>query len=155
MKKYRIFLIWFFFHFLVVTFSVYLNRRVFVVGRLLCSTWEYISWHVRRKNSQISLRIRTGWSESSFPAWRNLAFVAIKNVASEDSDPTTWTYRRYVFWHCDSFNWQNYFVSFFFVWPKMAEFNVSYRHWFCECKILFLFMLWFLIGQLLLFRMFW
>ena len=54
--------------FLVVKFSVYLNRRVFVM------------------KTRNSLRIHTVWSESSLVTWRNIASLAIQNVASEASD---------------------------------------------------------------------
>ena len=50
---------------LEVKLSIYLNRRVFVMGtfRLTCI-------------------------ESSLSAWRNFAFLAIQNAFSEDSDQT-------------------------------------------------------------------
>ena len=50
--------------------------------------------------TQISLRLRPVWSESSLSAWRNLASLAIQNAPSEDSDQTA---RRIIFtfgiWH--------------------------------------------------------
>ena len=45
-------------------------------------------WHVRPTKTQISLRIRTVWSESSLSVWRNFAYLAIQNAPSEDSDQT-------------------------------------------------------------------
>ena len=42
-------------------------------------------WHVRPTKTQISLRIRTVWLESSLSAWRNVASLAIQNAPSEDS----------------------------------------------------------------------
>ena len=79
---------------------------------------------MRPAKTQISLRIRAVWSESSLSAWKkkkkkknykkkkkknNLASLAIENAPSEDSDQTArmrrliWifvgrTCRRYVFW---------------------------------------------------------
>ena len=44
--------------------------------------------HERPTKTQISLRIRTVWSEPSLSAWRNFASLAIQNAASEDSDQT-------------------------------------------------------------------
>ena len=45
-------------------------------------------WYVRPTKTQISLRIRAVWSESSLSAWRNFVFLAIQNALSEDSDQT-------------------------------------------------------------------
>ena len=45
-------------------------------------------WHVRPTKTQISLRIRAVWFESSLSAWKNFASFAIQNVPSEDSDQT-------------------------------------------------------------------
>ena len=45
-------------------------------------------WQVRLTRTQISLRIRAVWSESSLSARRNCASLAIQNVPSEDSDQT-------------------------------------------------------------------
>ena len=45
-------------------------------------------WHVRPMKTQISLRIRAVWSESSLSAWRNLVSLAIRNALCEDSDQT-------------------------------------------------------------------
>ena len=69
---------------------------------------------MRSPKTQISLRIRTVWSESSLSAWSNVASQAIKNMPSEDSDQPAqmrrliWIFtgrnvRRYVFWRCGSF----------------------------------------------------
>ena len=56
------------FQFLVVKFSVYLNRRVFVMNSTI--------WHVPINKA------------SSLSARRNFASVAVQNVANEDSDKT-------------------------------------------------------------------
>ena len=45
-------------------------------------------WHVRPTKTQISLRIRAVWSQSTLLAWRNFASLAIQNALSEDSDQT-------------------------------------------------------------------
>ena len=45
-------------------------------------------WHVRPTKTQIRLRMRAVWSESSLDAWRNFAWLAIENELSEDSDQT-------------------------------------------------------------------
>ena len=50
-------------------------------------------WHVRPTQTQIRLRIRAVWSESSLSAWRNFASLAIQNAPSEDSDQTAWMRR--------------------------------------------------------------
>ena len=44
--------------------------------------------HVRSANTQISLRIRTGWSHCSMSAWRRYGFMANHRVPCEDSDQT-------------------------------------------------------------------
>ena len=44
--------------------------------------------YVRPTKTQISLRIRAVWLESSLPAWRNFAFLVIKKCPSEESDQT-------------------------------------------------------------------
>ena len=44
--------------------------------------------HVPSTKTQISLRIRAVWSESSLSAWSNFASLAIQNAPSEDSDQT-------------------------------------------------------------------
>ena len=46
------------------------------------------SWHGCTTETQISLRIRAVWSESSLSAWRNFASLAIQAAPSEDSDQT-------------------------------------------------------------------
>ena len=45
-------------------------------------------WNVRLTKTQIRLRIRAVWSESSLFARRNFASLAIQNVLNEDSDQT-------------------------------------------------------------------
>ena len=54
--------------------SLYVRKRTF--------------WYVRPTKTQISLRIRAVWSESSLSAWRNFASLAIQKAPSEDSDQT-------------------------------------------------------------------
>ena len=53
--------------------------------------------------TQISLRIRTVWSEYPLSTWSNFAFLTIQNASREDSDQTV-RIRRYVFWRCVSNN---------------------------------------------------
>ena len=50
-------------------------------------------WNVRPTKTQISLRIRAVWSESSLSARRNFASLAIRNAPSEDSDQTVRMHR--------------------------------------------------------------
>ena len=45
-------------------------------------------WYVRETKTQISLRIRAVWLESSLSAWRNFPTLVIQNMPSEDSDQT-------------------------------------------------------------------
>ena len=54
------------------------------------ATWDIkcTFWHVRSMKTQISLRMRTTWSEFSLSAWRNVASLAIQNAPGEDSDQT-------------------------------------------------------------------
>ena len=47
-----------------------------------------IFWHVCPTMTQISLRIRAVWLESSLSAWRHFASLTIQNATSEDSDQT-------------------------------------------------------------------
>ena len=42
--------------------------------------------HARPTKTQISLRIRAVWSESSLSAWRNCTSLAVQNATSEDYD---------------------------------------------------------------------
>ena len=51
-------------------------------------TTKPIKWHVRPAKTQISLRIRPVWSESSLSAWRNHGSLATHWAHSEDSDQT-------------------------------------------------------------------
>ena len=44
--------------------------------------------HESPTNTQISVCIRTVWSQSSFPAWRNFSSLAIQIAPNEDSDQT-------------------------------------------------------------------
>ena len=68
----------------------------FCVSPHLYEVFEYgrrqwastIFWHVRPTSTQISLRMRAVWSESSLSAWRNFASLAIQNASSDDSDQT-------------------------------------------------------------------
>ena len=50
-------------------------------------------WHVCPTKTQISLRIRAVWSESSLSTWRNSVSLDIKNVPSQDYDQTARTRR--------------------------------------------------------------
>ena len=43
-------------------------------------------WHVCPTQTQISLRIRTVWSESSLSAWMSFAYLTIQYLSCEDSD---------------------------------------------------------------------
>ena len=45
-------------------------------------------WHMRQTKTQISLRIRAVWLESSFAAWRHFASFGIQNAPGDDSDQT-------------------------------------------------------------------
>ena len=45
-------------------------------------------WHVRPMKTQISLRIRAVWLESSLPTWRNFASLDIQNAFNEYSVQT-------------------------------------------------------------------
>ena len=45
-------------------------------------------WHGHPTKTQISLRIRAVWFESSLSAWRNFASLAIQNALTEDSRQT-------------------------------------------------------------------
>ena len=76
-------------------------------------------WHARPTKTQVSLRLRAGWSESSLSACRNFASLAIQNAPSEDSDQTArmrrliWifvgcTFRKYTFWRCGSIDWVSF-----------------------------------------------
>ena len=58
----------------------------FTVIQMSPNVRKYTFWHERRTKTQISLRIRADWSESSLSAWRNFASLAIQNAPSEDSD---------------------------------------------------------------------
>ena len=101
------------FHFVVVKFSVYLNRLVFVM-----MTWETNSlslsvkmderslsawgnvvdskmrhsvrkrtfYHVRPTKTQTNLRIGAVRLQSSLSAWRNFSSLIIQNAPREDSD---------------------------------------------------------------------
>ena len=43
---------------------------------------------MRPTMTQISLRVRAGWFESSLDAWRNFASLAIQNAPSVESELT-------------------------------------------------------------------
>ena len=45
-------------------------------------------WYVRPTKTEISLRIRAVWSQSSLSAWKNFASLTIQTTPSEDSDQT-------------------------------------------------------------------
>ena len=72
-----------------------------------------ISGHVpfdmcTQQKTQVNLRIRAVWSEFSLSAGRNVAFLAIQNKPSEDTDQTArmrrliWIFTvRYVAIRCD------------------------------------------------------
>ena len=47
-------------------------------------------WHVRPAKTQISLGIRSDWSESSLSAYRNYGSLAIHRAHNEDFDQTGW-----------------------------------------------------------------
>ena len=52
-------------------------------------------WHMRPAKTQISLRIRAGWLQSSLSAWRNLAALAIQNaekILSRLCECADWSY---------------------------------------------------------------
>ena len=80
-------------------------------------------WHVRQMKTQISLRIRTVWSEFSFSAWMHFSSLAIQNAPSDDSDQTArmrgliWIIagRRFpeiLFWRCGSDVYEGLFLLF-------------------------------------------
>ena len=50
-------------------------------------------WHERPATTQIRLRIRAVWSESSLSAWRKFASSAIQNAPSEYPDQTVRMHR--------------------------------------------------------------
>ena len=68
MKNIRIFYLKIF-NFLVVKFSVYLNRHVSVMNKWV-STWENIPSDTYAQVWQMILRMRAVWPESSLFAWR-------------------------------------------------------------------------------------
>ena len=62
------------------------------IQNIWAALWEnvpsYMSHDVRPTKTQISLRLRAVWLESSLSASRNFASLAIQNARSEDSDQT-------------------------------------------------------------------
>ena len=97
-------------------FSIYLNRRVFVMGTFMSrNVRKRTFWHVRPTKTQISLRIRAVWLESSLSAWRNIVSLAIRNApvkilirlcecAGWSDSPLGAHVRGFVFWRCDTFS---------------------------------------------------
>ena len=81
------------FHFLVVKFSAYLNRHVFVmenVPSVMCARQRL---NILRNRNQSLI----------FSAWRNVASLDIQNALSEDSDQTA--QMRRLIWIV---NWRTY-----------------------------------------------
>ena len=83
--------------FLLLLFPVLLPLHVqpfyhlseIVVNIIWAASWQKTTkWHVRPANTQISLGIRSVWSESSLSAWRKLGSLATHWAHSEDSDQT-------------------------------------------------------------------
>ena len=62
-------------------------------------------WHVRPAKTQISLAIRSVWSESSLSAWRKLGSLATHWAHSEDSDQTGQMPRLIWVFAAQSFCW--------------------------------------------------
>ena len=63
----------------------YFSLMVCSMGR---NVRKHTFLHVRPTKTQISLRIRSAWSESSLSVWRNFASLVIQNAPSEDTDQT-------------------------------------------------------------------
>ena len=86
------------FQFLVVKFSIYLNRRVFVMI-FLEQLWNEpghimpykISWVPKEDSDQPLFRV--GSIESSLSAWGRLRFLATNRISCEESDQTMRVYR--------------------------------------------------------------
>ena len=75
-------------------------------NNLSCIMTKPTKWHVHPSKTQISLRIRSDWSQSLLSAWRKLASLATHWVHSEDSDQTGQTPRLiWVFAGYTSYNW--------------------------------------------------
>ena len=71
---------------LIVSFAMrffaIIDRSYYMGRNMRKHTW----WYVHLTKTQISLRIRTVWSDSSLSTWRNFASLAIQTAPSEDSD---------------------------------------------------------------------
>ena len=93
-------------------------------------------WHLCPAKTQISLGIRTVWSESSLSAWRKLGSSATHWAHSEDSDQTG-RMPRLIFWsdwadaQVDlSLRWTHtHFVGFLMTWLilwVMCDVNIAW-----------------------------
>ena len=79
-------------------YSCYINRNV----------RKHTFRHVRPTKTQISLRIRAVWSESSLAAWRNFASLSVPYTPSEDSYMTWWHIffiHTFVHQHINTYFW--------------------------------------------------
>ena len=135
---------------LLSSFSVFGKRykmthkgwRVVELNKRPVVTWE----HVHPTKTQISLRIRAVWAESSLSAWRNFASLAIQNAPGEVSDQTArmrrliWMFAGrafvrmycYVFWHCGSNTANNGFRESLSDWASVqADLGLRRSHISC------------------------
>ena len=90
--------------------------------------------HMRPTKTQISLRIRAVWSESSLPAWRNFAsslskmhpwkiLVTLYDCASWSESSLGAHVRRYLFWHRGLIHHpetNNYLLEHSWILPNMV-----------------------------------
>ena len=78
-EKYQSFFLSENFQFLEVKFSIYLNRRVFVMVYKGSTMRKRVSGHLRTAKAQTSLRIRAVWSGPSLSANRILKYYRWSN----------------------------------------------------------------------------
>ena len=84
-----------------------------------------IFWNMRSTKTQISLRIRAVWLESSLSAWRNFTFLEIKNAPIGDSTQTAWM--RRLIWIYAGRSVRRYFFFFFFFW-RCGYYNITWSY---------------------------
>ena len=87
-------------------------------------------WHVRPTKTQISLRIRAVWYESSLSVWRNFASWAFQNASNEDSDQPA----QCAGWSESSLGAQ-YQIYIFCCWCMWENRNLSHFLSHCLCNL--------------------
>ena len=114
---------------------IMMTHLLYHTGYISRKVTQRTFWHVRPRKTQISLRFRAVWSESSLSVWRKFAFLKCAQLGfwsvcecAGRSESSLCAYaQRYLFCRC--FSYISQFTRFVGAWGYISDFNMYEWHY--------------------------